>query len=113
METLIKILINASSVLLSSYLLAGVRVDGFVYALIAAVALGIVNIFIKPLLILLTLPATILTLGLFVFVINALLVLLVARFVPGFHVDGFWWALLFSFIFSIIKFILDAIFRVN
>lgn len=113
METIIKILINASSVLLSSYALAGVRVDSFLYAVIAAVALGIVNIFIKPLLIILTLPATILTLGLFVFVINALLVMLVARFVPGFHVDGFWWALLFSLVFSVLKFILDALFGIK
>lgn len=71
-------------------------------AIVVAIVLGIVNALLKPLLILLTLPVTILTLGLFLFVINAALVLLVAKLVPGFEVRGFWWAMLFSLVVSII-----------
>jgi putative membrane protein len=67
-----------------------------------AVVLGLLNIFVKPLLIILTLPITIFTFGLFLFVINALIILLAAKFVNGFRVDGFWWALLFSLLLSIL-----------
>lgn len=113
METILKILINGLAVLFCSFILPGVKVENYWYAIIIAIALGIVNAFIKPILVLLTLPVTIVTLGLFVFVINALLVLLVQVIVPGFHVDGFWWALAFSFAFSILKFMLEAIFRIK
>ena len=113
MEIILRILINGLAVLFCSYILPGVKVENYWYAILAALALGIVNAFIKPLLILLTLPVTIVTLGLFVFIINALLVLLVQMFVPGFHVDGFWWALIFSLAFSILKFMLEAVFRIK
>lgn len=93
----------------AAYVLPGVRVDSFVTAVIVAVILGAVNAFIKPVLVLLTLPVTVLTLGLFIFVINALLVLLVAAVVPGFKVDGFWTALLFSVVLSAISWFLHAI----
>ena len=83
----------------------------FFAALAAAFILGVINITIKPLLILLTLPVTILTLGLFTFVINALMIMLSAQFVPGFGVDSFWWALLFSIILSIINYFLYQIFE--
>jgi len=69
----------------------------------AALVLALINAFIRPVLIFLTLPATIVTLGLFLFVINALMVLLAAKWVNGFKVDGFWWALLFSFLLSILN----------
>jgi len=113
METIVKILLNSVAVLFASYILPGVKVENFWYAIVAAIALGIVNFLIKPVLIFLTLPVTIVTLGLFIFVINALLVLLVSHFVPGFRVDGFWWALLFSLVFSILKTILDSIFVIK
>jgi len=86
-----------------SYILPGVHIDQFFTALILAVVLAILNAIIKPVLIILTLPITIFTLGLFLFVINALIILIAARFVPGFAVDGFWHALLFSLLLSILS----------
>ncbi|HEY4935074.1 MAG TPA: phage holin family protein, partial [Puia sp.] len=74
----------------------------FITAIVLAIVLGILNLFVKPILIILTLPITIFTFGLFLFVINALIILLAARFVNGFRVDGFWWALLFSLLLSVL-----------
>lgn len=99
---LVNLLINALAVIISAYILPGVKVDGLATALIVAIVLGAVNMFIKPVLVLLTLPLTILSLGLFTFVINAVLVLLVSNLVPGFKVEGFLAALLFSLVLSII-----------
>ena len=87
--------------MLTAYLLPGVHVDNYGYALLVALVLSIANIFVKPILIILTIPLTIFTLGLFLLVINALIILLVDYLVPGFSVDGFWWALGFSLILSI------------
>lgn len=99
----VNLLVSAIAVIISAYILPGVKVDGFLTALIVAVVLGAINMFIKPILILLTLPLNILTLGLFTFVINALLVLLVSNLVPGFKVAGFFPALLFSLVLSIVS----------
>ncbi|OGF25625.1 hypothetical protein A2303_01030 [Candidatus Falkowbacteria bacterium RIFOXYB2_FULL_47_14] len=96
MEILISWAISALIILAAGYLLPGIKISGFFSALLVALVLGIINAFIKPLLLLLTLPINILTLGLFTLVINALLVMLVAAIVPGFQVKNFWWALLFS-----------------
>lgn len=96
-------LVAAIAVLVTSYVLPGVHVAGLVAALVVVVILGLINAFIKPLLLLLTLPVNVLTLGLFTLVINALLVLLASAVVPGFQVDGFWWALLFSVILSLVN----------
>ena len=112
MEILIRLLINTFTLIITAYILPGVGVDTFCQALLAAFIFGLVNIFIKPLLVILTLPITILTLGLFLFVINALLVLLVDRIVPGFQVNGFLWALGFSLLYSILKYIFDKLFNV-
>ena len=103
MSILINWIISALAILAASYLLQGVHVANFTTALVAALVLGIINAFIKPLLILLTLPITILTLGLFTLVLNALLVLLASSFVKGFTVDGFWWAVAFSLVLSVIN----------
>jgi putative membrane protein len=89
-----------------SYVLSGVRIDSFWAAIILAIVLAILNAIVKPLLIFFTLPLTIVTLGLFLFVINALIILLADKLVDGFHVDGFWWALLFSLLLSIVTSIL-------
>ena len=97
------------AVFISAYVLPGVTVDSFTTALIVAVVLGIINAFLKPILMLLTLPITIVTLGLFTFIINAILVLLVARIVPGFYVSGFIWALIFSLILSIVTTFLNSL----
>lgn len=103
MSLIINWLISAVAIIITSYLLPGVRLAGFTTALIVAVVLGIINAVIKPILLILTLPINILTLGLFTLVINALIIMLAANIVPGFRVDGFWWALLFSIILSIIN----------
>ena len=103
MNILINWLISALAVLASAYLLPGVAVSNFVTALIAALVLGILNAFIKPLLLLLTLPINILTLGLFTLVINAGLIMLAANMVDGFTVDGFWWAVIFALVLSVVN----------
>ena len=103
MEIVVRALINGLAVWIASYVLPGVNVDGFLTAIVVAVILGIANAVLKPILILLTIPITVLSLGLFIFVINALLILLVAKIVPGFTVDSFWWALGFSLVLSIVN----------
>jgi|SRR3989344_612978 len=103
MGILINWTVSALAILTASYLLPGVHVASFVAALAAAVVLGIINAIIKPVLLILTLPINILTLGLFTFVINVLVILLAANLVPGFSVDSFWWALIFSIVLSIIN----------
>ena len=110
MNLLLKLLITASAVIFSSYLISGVTVASFWTALWVAVFLGLINISIKPLLILLTLPINILTLGLFIFVINALMVLLVSSVIKGFQVDGFLTALLFSIVLTIVSYFLNLLF---
>jgi putative membrane protein len=94
--------VNAAALLLVAYLYPGVTVESFLAALIAALVLGLVNAVIRPILIILTLPATLLTLGLFIFVINALLFWFVAEIVQGFRVTGFGAALLGSILYSVI-----------
>ena len=103
MGMLINWLASAIIIIIAAYLLPGVHVASFWTALVVALVLGILNILVKPLIILLTLPITIVTLGLFLLVINALLVLLAGNIVPGFQVDGFWWAFLFSVLISVIN----------
>lgn len=106
MGLLISWIVSTIAIIVTAYFLPGVHVSSLVAALVTAVILGIVNAVIKPLLILFTLPLTIVTLGLFTFVINALMILLVSAIVPGFKVDGFWWALAFSIILSIVNSVL-------
>ncbi|HJV64824.1 MAG TPA: phage holin family protein [Geomonas sp.] len=109
MSFIVHWLIRALAIVITAYLLPGVRLSGFFAALVTALVLGLVNTFIKPLLLILTLPLNILTLGLLTFVINALLILLTSAVVPGFQVAGFWWALLFSLVLAIINYVLGFI----
>ncbi|MFH0773362.1 MAG: phage holin family protein [bacterium] len=109
MGIFINLLINGLAVYVTARILPGVSVDTFITAIIVSVVLGVVNTFLKPILFILTLPATILTLGLFTFVINALMVYLVATFVHGFHVNGFWSALCFSLVLSLVSWILRGL----
>ncbi|OGR82807.1 MAG: hypothetical protein A2901_05440 [Elusimicrobia bacterium RIFCSPLOWO2_01_FULL_54_10] len=109
MAIFIRLIVNTAAVMVSAYLLKGVHVDSWTTALVVSIVLGVLNAFLKPILIFFTLPITILTLGLFVLVINAALVLLAARLVPGFEVAGFIWALLFGFVLSIINTFLHAL----
>jgi putative membrane protein len=99
---LVRWFLNASALMLVAYLYGGVRVDSPLVAVVAALVLGLVNAVIRPILLVFTLPVTILTLGLFIFVINALLFWLVAELVDGFHVAGFWAAFIGSILYSLI-----------
>lgn len=103
MKLLFRILITSVLVLVIAHFMSGVHVASFTTALIVAVVLGLLNIFIKPILVILTLPVTVLTLGLFLLVINAIIILLCTKIVGGFEVDSFWTALFFSIILSILQ----------
>lgn len=103
MNLIIKIVVTAILVMLIAAFIPGIHVAGFTTALIVAVVLGLLNVFIKPILVVLTLPATLFTLGLFLLVINAVIILLCANIVGGFRVDSFWTALLFSIILSVLQ----------
>lgn len=103
MKLIVKLLLYAVAILITSYLLPGVHVEDFTSAFILAGVLALLNITIKPLLIILTIPFTVITLGLFLIVINALIILLADSIIPGTNIDGFWWAVLFSFIVSILN----------
>lgn len=104
-----KTIATAVAVLLAAYILSGVHIDSTVTALTVAVVLGLLNSFIKPILILLTIPITIVTLGLFLLVINIIIVKLAAGLVTGFTVDGWFSALLFSFIVSVVSSIIEGL----
>src|SRR5277367_5705333 len=109
MRLLLTWVLNAIALLAVAYLLPGISVADLTSALIAALVLGLINTFIRPLLILLTLPATLLTLGLFIFVINGLLFWFVGSYVSGFHVAGFWSGVFGAILYSIISWALSAI----
>lgn len=107
---LVRLLINAAALFAVAYLVPGVHVTGWVGALVAALVLGIVNAILRPILIILSLPLEILTLGLFTFVINALLFWFVGHLGIGLVVDGFWPALFGSIVLWIVSWVLSAIF---
>ncbi len=100
---IVHLLVSALAIIVTAYLLPGVQVSGFLSAIVTAIALGLVNLFVRPLLVVLTLPINILSLGLFTLVINALLIMLVSAIVPGFKVNGFLWALAFSVVLTIVN----------
>ena len=102
MKIFIHWLISALAIIITAYLLPGVHVDGFVTALVLAVVLGIINAFLRPILVVLTFPLTVVTFGLFLFVLNTLLIMLAAAIVPGFSVVSFWWALLFGIVLALV-----------
>ena len=109
MRLLVTWLINAAALFALPYLMQSVRVESFTTALVAALVLGLVNVLIRPILVLLTLPVTVLTLGLFIFVINGLLFWAVANFVGGFQVAGFWSAMVAAILYSLISWALSAL----
>ncbi|NND95462.1 MAG: phage holin family protein [Flavobacteriales bacterium] len=113
MKLLIKIALSTLAVFGLAYLLNGIQVDAWQTALLVAVILGLLNTFLRPVLILLTIPITIVTLGLFLLVINAGIVLLCDNLITGFSVDSFWWALGFSILLSIAQGILYRLFGVK
>jgi len=106
--TIIHWIVSALAILVAAYLIPGVEVT-LLGALVLAVVLALINIFIKPVLLLLTLPINIVTLGLFSLVINALLIMLAAMIVPGFSVDGFWTALIYSVLLALINYLFGGL----
>lgn len=102
-------IVNALALLVLPYVVPSIQVAGFGTALLVAVVLGLINTLLRPLLVLLTLPVTLLTLGLFIFVINALLFQLAGNLIDGFHVGGFWSALFGSIGYSVISWALSAL----
>lgn len=110
MGLIVKILLTGVAALLAAYILPGVQISGFGSALILAVVLALLNAVVRPILVVLTIPVTVITLGLFLLVINALIILLADSLVSGFNVDGFLWALIFSLVLSLIEAVLDMIF---
>ncbi len=97
---LLKVLVCSVNAFILAYILPGIEIEDYLTAILVALVLSLLDAIVKPLLVLLTLPATILTLGLFLFVINACIILIDDHFVHGFKVDGFWYALLFSVLLS-------------
>lgn len=110
MRFLARLLLNGIAIIVAAWLLPGVHITGPFPALVAGIILGFVNAIVRPILFLLTLPFTLVTLGLFIFVLNAICFALTAWLVPGFSVDGFWWALLGALLVSIVSWILNGVF---
>lgn len=103
MNILMRIIVNSIVAFALSYILSGIAIDSFWTAIILAVVLGILNAILKPLLVIITFPITIITFGLFLFVINALMILLADKLLDGFQVKNFWWALLFGLLLSLVS----------
>ena len=103
-----KVLVGGISVFLADFLLSGVQISSLLSGIILVGVIILINFTIKPLLVLLTLPISLITFGLFLLVINAVVVLLAAELTPGFSVDGFWWALAFALILSLINSVLGV-----
>ncbi|RDY58798.1 phage holin family protein [Flagellimonas nanhaiensis] len=111
MKLIIKLLLNALAVVILAYILPGVGVDSMMTAIIVAVVLSLLNFLVKPILIILTLPITLVTLGLFLLIINAVIILIAAHFISGFEVVSIWWALIFSLLLSFLQSILHSILK--
>lgn len=103
---LVNLLINTISIFAVSYILTGIQIDSFMTALIVAVVMAVLNVTLKPLLILITIPLTIITFGLFLLVVNVLVLYAADALIGGFHIAGFWWALAFSILVSLVNSIL-------
>lgn len=110
MNFLTRLIVSSAAVLLASYLVNGVEVSGLISAIMVAFFLGLLNVLLRPVLVLLTIPITFFTFGLFLFVINAILVMMVDGVLSGFSVSSIWTAMLFSLILSIINSLLNALF---
>lgn len=109
MGLILQIIISSIAVYFTAWLLPGISVKGFGTAVLVAIVIGILNVILKPILQFLSFPITVLTLGLFLLVINTIIILIAGAIVSNFQVENFWWALLFSIIMSIVVSILEAI----
>lgn len=106
MSFFIKVIVTAIAVIIGAYLMPGVEVEGITTALVVAFVLGILNAVLKPILVVLTIPVTVVTLGLFLLVINAFIIMITSHLINGFNVADFWVAILFSIILSVLNWIL-------
>lgn len=111
MNILFRILVTSLAAFIAAWITPGVHIDRYTTALVFALVFGLLNFFIKPVLVILTLPITIITLGLFLLVINAIIILIAAHYIHGLHVAGFWPALLFSILLSIFTSVLHRLGR--
>ena len=111
MKTIIKLLLNAVAVIVLAKLLPGVGLDSYTTAIIVAVVIAVLNALVKPILVIFTLPITIFTLGLFLLVINAMIILLADKLIGGFTVASFWTAILFSILLSILQSVLHSLLK--
>jgi len=109
MKLIIRLLLNALAVFIIAYFLSGVTVNSYTDAIVVALVLAILNLFVKPVLIILTLPVTIVTLGLFLLIINALIVLLASNLLGGFEVSGWFTAIIFSILLSLLQSLLHGL----
>lgn len=109
LKNIVRFLVNGASVYATAYLLSGVSVESFQVALIVALVISALNILVKPILSFLAFPVTILTLGLFTFIIDALIIFLASKIVPGFSVDSFLTAIVFAIVLTIISFVLHKL----
>jgi putative membrane protein len=107
MRFLIKIILSSFSVIIAGWLLNGVMIRDYITSLLVAFVLAILNMILKPILVFLTIPITIFTFGLFLLVINAVIALIASDIVPGFYIDGFWWAIGFSLIVSFLNYLIN------
>jgi len=112
-ELLVKWVVNSTALLVAAHVVSGVTLDNWRAVFLAALVLGLLNAFLRPVLIFLTLPVTVLSLGLFTLVINGFLFYLAAHLVGGFHVSGFWQAFVAAFVFSLVSFLLNLFLRAN
>ncbi|SFW62526.1 putative membrane protein [Sinomicrobium oceani] len=113
MNTILRVLLTALAVVVIAKILPGVSVDSYPTAILVAVVLALLNLIVKPILVILTLPITIITLGLFLLIINAVVILITDSLVSGFQVENIWWALLFSLLLSFLQSILHSFLKEN
>ncbi len=111
MKTIFKILLTAVAVLILAYVLPGVAVASYWSAIIVAAVLALLRLVVKPVLVVLTFPITVVTLGLFLLVINAFIIIMADYFIDGFTVKNFWWALIFSILLSFLQSVLHSILK--
>ena len=109
MNLVAQLLISGLAVFVAGYILPGVHIANFGTAIIIAIVLGVVNTFVKPVLTILTFPLTVVTLGLFLIILNGLMILLTSAIVPGFKVDGILWAIIFGFVMSGVSSVLHSL----
>ncbi|WP_394975395.1 phage holin family protein [uncultured Croceitalea sp.] len=111
MKLILRILLSAVAVVILSKVLPNVSVDSYTTAIIVAIVLSLLNFIVKPILVILTLPITIVTLGLFLLVVNAIIILLASNFISGFTVNGVLWAIIFSLLLSLLQSILYSLLK--